>query len=238
VDERLDRRAGTDRQWHDRALERSLAERRDRSLRKLFAIVAAARGLAETTGTAAFTMQQVAEAAGVSLKTIYRYFPGKDDLLLALLEQDCRRGATLLEIELGEHGEPAERLEAYVRGIFALLAAGDVAYVAMLVREYLRLSETRHDALRLAVAPLVDPLAAEIAEASRRGAARSREPERDAQTVFDLVLVKIGDVVLGPEPLDARGVDELGRYLWNFVAGALGVGDPDLPPVLPTGDPS
>ena len=92
--------AGT---WRDRALERSLEAPRARSVDRLERLVAAARDLANETGTAGFTVAQVAQRAGLSLKSFYRCFAGKDDLLVALLEEDSRLGSVILA-EMVEQG--------------------------------------------------------------------------------------------------------------------------------------
>src|SRR4051794_31726344 len=63
--------------WQARALERSLADTRARSVARLSETVAAARSLAEETGSSAFTVQQVVARAGQSLKSFYRYFESK-----------------------------------------------------------------------------------------------------------------------------------------------------------------
>ncbi|HEV3452605.1 MAG TPA: helix-turn-helix domain-containing protein, partial [Acidimicrobiia bacterium] len=81
--------------WRDRALARSLEPARARSADRLERLVVAARDLANETGSASFTVAQVAARAGVSLKVVYRYFASKDDLLVALLEEDSRIGAAL-----------------------------------------------------------------------------------------------------------------------------------------------
>src|SRR6478736_5949610 len=80
--------------------------------------VQAARDLAGETGSAAFTVAQVTQRAGLSLKAFYRCFSGKDDLLLALLAADSRIGAELLEERIGARtGSTA--VEAYVTELFA-----------------------------------------------------------------------------------------------------------------------
>ena len=55
-------------------------------------LVQAARELANDTGSAAFTVAQVTAQAELSLKSFYRCFRGKDELLLALIEADSRLG--------------------------------------------------------------------------------------------------------------------------------------------------
>jgi len=69
-----------------------------------------------------------------------------------------------------------------------------------------------------ALSPLAATIARAIERATAAGVAESAEPERDAETVFALVLDGLDDVTLG------RGDSaERGEYLWKFVAGALHV---------------
>lgn len=204
--------ATTPTSWRDRALERSLAGPRARSVDRLERLVGAARDLANETGSAGFTVAQVAQRAGLSLKSFYRCFAGKDDLLVALLEEDSRLGAVILTEVVDAHGEPAARLRAYVVGVFELLThPGALGYAGVLVREHGRLSEARPDDLRRALAPMVDLLAREVA-----AAVATSDPARDARTVFALVLEGIHEVTLGRvEPLDEA------TYLWRFCWSAL-----------------
>src|SRR5687768_1723682 len=52
------------------------------------AILAVARQLAESSAFAAITMGQVAEQAGLAKGTLYLYFKTKEELILALLEEE------------------------------------------------------------------------------------------------------------------------------------------------------
>jgi AcrR family transcriptional regulator len=170
-------------------------------------LTAAARDLANETGRAAFTVAQVAERAGLSLKSFYRCFRSKDDLLVALLADDSTRGAALLAERIA--ARDGDRLEAYVDELFTFLTlpAAD-GYAGVLVREQVRLSETHTEELRVALAPLTDLLASFLTTAN---------PQRDAQTTFSVLLQGIQDVVLGHVP-DARAH---GAYLYRFCAHGL-----------------
>jgi TetR/AcrR family transcriptional regulator len=212
------------------AIERTLALRRERSTRKVLEIVDAARVLAAGSGATMFTMQQVAERAGVSSKTIYRYFPGKDDLLLALIEEDCERGAVLLGMIVDRHTDPLARLEASVTGVFDLMAAGDTTYITVLVRELMRLSEIRRESLHLAISPLVHVIEREIRAADVAGVVTPVDAARDARTAFDLAVLTIADLVLGAPP--ASTLADTAAYLWSFVAHGLAVAH-DRSPTTP-----
>lgn len=191
--------------WQERALARSLADQRSRSVARLASFVAAARELAAETGSSAFTVQQVVERSGQSLKSFYRHFAGKDDLLLALVEEDIAVGALFLTELVDHHQRPERRVQAWVEGVFDLLAAGEQGYVAVLVREHRRLSEAHPDQMDAALAPFLDLLARDLAAAAATGTIRPGDPARDARTVFDLVLTQIHQLVLtSPMPTGAH----------------------------------
>ena len=200
-----------------RALARSLRVPTARSVERLELFLRAARDLANAEGSASFTVAQVSRQAGSSLKSFYRCFAGKDDLLVALLEEDSRLGASILAERDDAHADATARVRGYVLGVFELLThPGALGYARVLVQEHRRLAEERPDELRAALAPMVDLLASEIARATDRGVAVSNDPARDAQTIFVLVLEGIHQVALGrADPL------EQADYLWRFSAAAL-----------------
>jgi AcrR family transcriptional regulator len=172
-------------------------------------LVQAARDLANETGSAAFTVAQVTTRAGLSLKSFYRCFPGKDDLLLALLAEDSRIGAAVLAERIGDRrGDDA--VHAYVTELFDMLSLpGAAGYAGVLVREYLRLAEHHDDELRAALHPLLDLLARHLS---------TRQPNRDALTMFGVLLGGIHDVVVGRVDRAA----ELAEYLYRFCAQGVG----------------
>lgn len=211
--------------WRDRALDRSLQGARARSADRLERLLVAARELANETGSASFTVAQVAAGAGVSLKIFYRYFESKDDLLVALLEEDSRLGAGILRAVVDANEDRRSRLAAYVTGVFDLVALpGALGYAGVLISEHRRLSEHRPDALARALAPMLDVLAAEIEAAAAEGLVRSPTPARDARTIFVLILDGIHEVVLG-----RTAARDEAAHLWRLCWAGLR-GEPDPPP--------
>jgi AcrR family transcriptional regulator len=78
------------------------------------------------------SMSEVAEAARVSKSTAYRYFPSQEGLVAeVLLDAAVEPGLRTLD-ELAAHGEPAERLDAVVRGDHELVIANEEAFRASL----------------------------------------------------------------------------------------------------------
>jgi AcrR family transcriptional regulator len=211
--------------WRDRALARSLEPARARSADRLERLVVAARDLANETGSAAFTVAQVASRAELSLKGFYAYFASKDDLLVALLEEDSRLGAGLLRDFVDAHDDPRARVEAYVNGVFELITLpGALGYAGVLLRENRRLAESRPDELGRALAPMIAVLETELVRGVATGAFGSADPTRDARLVFALVLDAVYEVVLGRA--DAM---EQAASIWRFCWGGVRGAPPDQP---------
>jgi AcrR family transcriptional regulator len=194
--------------WQNRAHDRTVADTRARDVERMERCIAAARELANETSSAAFTVAQIAARADVSLKSFYRCFPGKDELLLALLEDDSHIGARVLADRVGRCDNPVAALHACVTELFALLSVpGALGYAGVLVREHRRLSEHHPLELRVALAPLVELISEHIAAATSATDAR-----RDAETMFRILLQGIDDVIVGR----VDDATELGEYLWAF----------------------
>src|SRR6201992_3416629 len=87
--------------------------KQERSARLVEAILQAAIRVLERDGAAAFTTIRVAERAGVSVGSLYQYFPNKESILFRLQADEWSATATLLDgIFSDERLEPAERLRA------------------------------------------------------------------------------------------------------------------------------
>ncbi len=152
-------------------------------------LVEAARTLTWETGTPVFTVSQVVAAAGTSLKSFYRCFDSKDELLVALFRDDARRGAEALAEAVDRYRDPADRVRCAVEGLFGFIGVdGRLPYAATFVGEHLRLAESRPAELRAILQPFVDIFRTELESAGRSGALRVDDPVRTARTLFHLVV--------------------------------------------------
>jgi AcrR family transcriptional regulator len=196
-----------------------MSDVRARSVERLSLFVHAARELAAETGSSAFTVQQVVARSGQSLKSFYRYFDGKDALLLALIEDDCTVGALFLEGMINGYRAPVDRVRAWVLGVFQLMASGEEGYVSVLVREHRRLAETRPEEIALALQPLVQLLVDDLTLAMEAGEVRAGDPARDATFILNMVLPYIHELLLAGRP--EHQVSETSAYVWSFCWGGL-----------------
>jgi AcrR family transcriptional regulator len=83
-------------------------------------IVGAARAVIEQGGLAAFTTNAVAERAGVSVGSLYRYFPDKE-ALLAELARRLERRTELVVLEIIERWSAASLAELVARIVDGLI---------------------------------------------------------------------------------------------------------------------
>jgi AcrR family transcriptional regulator len=70
--------------------------RQSRSRDTVAAVLKAAAQVFTSRGYAATTTNHIAERAGVSIGSLYEYFPNKDALLVALMEQHIEEGEAIL----------------------------------------------------------------------------------------------------------------------------------------------
>jgi AcrR family transcriptional regulator len=206
--------------WEARALERSLGPARARSESQVHGLVEAARQLAAETGPG-FTVQQVASKAGVSVKTLYRCFSGKDGLLLAVFEEDNRMAAGLLAEMMAPYESPVSRIRAFVSGLFELsLAQQDSSYIRLVMREYFRLAAEHSEQVEHVLNPYVDLLAGELALAAEAGIVQLHNLRRDATAIFLMAVSHLCPLVLADKESDSA---QTAAYVTSICLRALGV---------------
>jgi len=107
-----------------------------RSSRLVADILEAAAQVLSREGARRFTTARVAERAGISVGSLYQYFPNKEAILFRLQADEWRQTGALLQAILADHSlPPTGRLRTLVRAFFrseceeaALrLALGDAA---------------------------------------------------------------------------------------------------------------
>jgi len=97
------------------ALKPRKRPRQERSRRTVEAILEAAAQVFERRGYAAGTTDAIAARAGVSVGSVYQYFPNKDAILVALVERHLEEGVALVSQLLREAREGPVELGALLR---------------------------------------------------------------------------------------------------------------------------
>lgn len=93
--------------------------RQERSTRLVACILEAAARVLARDGARKFTTARVAEVAGVSVGSLYQYFPNKEAILFRLQADEWDQTGALLEKTLANpHEPPLDRLRSMVRAFF------------------------------------------------------------------------------------------------------------------------
>jgi AcrR family transcriptional regulator len=99
--------------WREHAVARSLDSARSRAEKRVQRFLDAALELLDTDSGKEFTVQEVVERSGQSLRSFYQYFAGKHELLLALFEESVRSTAEHLRKLIADEDDPLERLHRF-----------------------------------------------------------------------------------------------------------------------------
>ena len=205
--------------WAERVADRSpvVQRSRDRGVEQATAIVAAARRLIETKGPS-FTTHELIKEAGIALQTFYRYFPSKDHLLLAVIENVIDESCVAFRARAATLSDPLERLRSYVTAtVEGLGATGNGP--SFITSEHFRLQTLHPAEVARATQPYTDLLVVEIRDAVAGGRVRVDDAEYSAWLITQLTMAVF-------HYYDCAGLDEpvehVAARLWEFCLGALG----------------
>ncbi len=183
------------------------------------AIIAAARQAASEGGMAAVQIAAVARRVGIAAGTVYRYFPGKTDLIAALIK------------DISEDEIAALRRAAGVApGPLSALVAAIMTFGSRALRErrlnYAAAAEpvdAELDALRVAFR---EALAAEFSARIAAAIAGGHLPEQDAALAGTALVGLMIEALIGPLAAEAKDRERLLlQSLTLFALRGLGVAD-------------
>lgn len=211
--------------WRARVVGRSLAQASDKAVRRGQQLISAASDLILRSGGDDFTVQKVASEAGLTLRAFYQHFSGKDDLLIALIEESQLVMARLLTRHADRFEEPLERIGGAL--YWALddrqHTAGD--YNAALLRYVQRTTLTSPERLSAARRPVVAVFTRLIDAAMVEGSIERGDPERSAFALMALHMSFTRVAYLGND-LSSRlpSIPELVRFCVHGLGARLPVG--------------
>ncbi|WP_330256213.1 TetR/AcrR family transcriptional regulator [Nocardia sp. NBC_00565] len=152
-------------------------------------------GLIEKSAPAMPSVSDIVAAAGISNHTLYRSFPSKDDLVLAVLEKGVARVVEVIDARMSGLADPKEQISAWTRGVLRQVSNVEAAKTSRTVLGHLSQSGSvapngsQHELLR----PISDLLTAPLE-------ALGGDTVRDGACISDLVL------------------GAMRRYLWDSTA--------------------
>jgi AcrR family transcriptional regulator len=208
------------------AVARALDTARSRAENRVELFLDAARELMNTNATD-FTVQEVVERSGQSLRTFYQYFAGKYELLLALFDESIEGAAAHLETLVAEHDEPLDRLRACCVGYYRMCRTSGPGQpptgpAPVLVEFGQQLLTSHPNEAAQAFAPVVELLGRLLDEADAAGVLRpGLDRRRITGVVLQATMFNSFAAVISASPPGAG--DEV---LWDLLVHGIAAGDP------------
>lgn len=104
------------------AVERALDDRQREATEEVERILAAAVRVMERVAPEPPRVSDIVAEAGSSNKAFYRYFAGKDDLILAVMERGVAIVVSYLEHQMSKESEPRNKVARWIEGTLAQVA--------------------------------------------------------------------------------------------------------------------
>jgi AcrR family transcriptional regulator len=193
--------------WREQAVARSLDSARLRAENRVQRFLDAALDLMnDSTSGKDFTVQEVVEKSGQSLRSFYQYFGGKQELLLALFEESVQSTADDLRASLTGETDPLERLHTFVVDYYRVCrptrkGAKKRSPVALADFAQQLMTTNPKEATR-AYAPIVAVFEEVLAAAVKSGVVRGDiHQRRVAGIVLEAIMFNaFSTTIAGPEP--------------------------------------
>jgi TetR/AcrR family transcriptional regulator len=206
--------------WSTRVLEHSPPVRRTQedAVEQARQIVLGAQRLVAERG-AAVSIQELARAGNVALQTFYRYFAGKDELFLAVVEETILGGCVALTRAAAAFADPIDRLHFYVTSALSARDGQSLAFRQFLTSEYYRLQQIYPAEMAAAVRPFDELITRELRAAAADRSLADGDAERQALFITRLVLGEFHHQAFAP---DDGYRDQDRQALWAFCLRGLG----------------
>ena len=216
--------------WRELAVARSLDPARVRAENRVQRFLDAAVELMNSAPNKEFTVQEVVERSGQSLRSFYQYFAGKYELLLALFEESVRSTAEHLREDLADEKDPLERLHRFAVEYYRMCRpapkgkasrkepnpAGMAEFAQQLLTEHPK------EASR-AFVPLVTLFEELLDDAASAGLIRSDLPHtRIAGVVLQAIMFNYFATTITGSSLRANG-DDGAEGLWELLVHGIGI---------------
>ena len=218
----------------EQAVARSLFTARARAENRLQRFLDAALELMnEGEAGRDFTVHEVVERSGQSLRLFYQYFGGKHELLLALFEESVRSTAEYLNEKIDQETDPLERIHRFVIEYYRLCRPPlpgepvEPLATAWVMVDFAQQLLTSHPAeAALAFHPLVSLFGDVLEDAELAGCIRPglrRSPI--AGMVLEAIMFNAFSSAIGGTSV--RRVDiEPAEELWQFILHGVGADKP------------
>jgi AcrR family transcriptional regulator len=188
------------------AVERALDDRHRGATEEVERILAAAVRVMERVAPEPPRVSDIVAEAGSSNKAFYRYFAGKDDLILAVMERGVAIVTSYLEHQMAKESESAEQIARWIEGTLAQVADPHLISMSRAAAGQLSAGAGLRPAGDEIMGPLRDLLTEPVA------ALGSDDVQRDADAVFNCTAATLRRYVGSGERPNTADVEHLVRF--------------------------
>jgi AcrR family transcriptional regulator len=160
------------------AVERALDDRQREATEEVERILAAAVRVMERVAPEAPRVSDIVAEAGSSNKAFYRYFAGKDDLILAVMERGVAIVVSYLQHQMDKEPRPQDKIARWIEGTLAQVAEPELISKSRAAAGQMSANTNWRTVDQEMMWPLRDLLADPVA------ALGSSDVERDVEAVF------------------------------------------------------
>ena len=196
------------------AVERALDDRQREATEEVERILAAAVRVMERVAPEAPRVSDIVAEAGSSNKAFYRYFAGKDDLILAVMERGVGIVVSYLQHQMDKESMPQHKVARWIEGTLAQVADPHLISMSRAAAGQMSATTNRRAADQEMMRPLRDLLIEPIA------ALGSTDVDRDVEAVFCSTAAAMRRYV---GSADRPGPDDI-AHLVRFCLRGLGIG--------------
>jgi AcrR family transcriptional regulator len=206
--------------WRDRALERSLRSARAKAMSRSDRFIATAMEILQETGRSDFTVQELVDRSRTSLRSFYQYFSGKDELLLALLEETIAQDVESWR-ERVEGLNTLDALHAVVSSIYGGHVDGDPrgGMNRALAPFHVGLSDSHTADYQRAIAPMARLIHELVDQGVTEGVIRTDVASDKLTRVFIQAL--IGSALFTALSKSTKDRKQDGDIMWDFLRFGL-----------------
>jgi len=187
----------------DAAVSRALDDRHREASEEVERILAATVRVMERVSPEPPRVSDIVAEAGSSKKAFYRYFAGKDELLLAVLERGVSIIVSYLEHQMAKEEHAEDKIARWITGALAQVADPHLMSMSRALAVQLAVSaDTGPD--EDVMAPMRALLLAPVTELG--------SDDRDADAIFRITAATMRRYVASTRPPDQADIDHLVRF--------------------------
>jgi AcrR family transcriptional regulator len=188
------------------AVERALDDRQREATEEVERILAAAVRVMERTAPEPPRVSDIVAEAGSSNKAFYRYFAGKDDLILAVMERGVGIVVSYLQHQMAKEAKPQDQVARWIEGTLAQVADPHLISMSRAAAGQMSAATNWRVAEREMMRPLRDLLTEPIA------ALGSTDVDRDVEAVFGSTASTMRRYMGSAERPDDADIEHLVRF--------------------------